>query len=403
MNPNDRKIFGTLFFSVFAAVMGVGIVVPLLPVYAHNLGAGGIYIGLIFGAFSLSRIFFLPYFGRRSDKRGRKPFIITGLFGYAVISLAFALSTDVSTLIAIRFIQGIASAMIMPVVLAYIGDITPPGREGWIMGLFNMSMFIGLSAGPLIGGVIKDRFNLQSAFYCMGALSLAGFLLSLFFLPSTAHEPAAKKHRPSVRWKTILADRVITGLCLYRLAYTACIGIIWGFLPVFADSAFSVSASGTGILVMLGVLVSGIIQIPMGWLADRFNRKLMIIVGGIIVSFALYLFVRAQNFRDLLWCCTGFGIGGGIAMPALTAVAVMQGGRLGAMGSVMALLTTAHSMGMLLGAILAGTMMDLFTLRQAFLIGAACMSAGTILFIICTGTINLNRGQAPVPQSLPEG
>jgi MFS family permease len=196
---------------------------------------------------------------------------------------------------------------------------------------------------------------------------------------------------------------VITGLCLYRLAYTACIGIIWGFLPVFADSAFSVSASGTGILVMLGVLVSGIIQIPMGWLADRFNRKLMIIVGGIIVSFALYLFVRAQNFRDLLWCCTGFGIGGGIAMPALTAVAVMQGGRLGAMGSVMALLTTAHSMGMLLGAILAGTMMDLFTLRQAFLIGAACMSAGTILFIICTGTINLNRGQAPVPQSLPEG
>jgi MFS family permease len=403
VNANDRKIFGTLFFSVFAAVMGVGIVVPLLPVYAHNLGASGIYIGLIFGAFSLSRIFFLSFFGRRSDKRGRKPFIVTGLFGYAVISLAFALSTEVSTLIVIRFVQGIASAMIMPVVLAYIGDITPPGREGWIMGLFNTSMFIGLSAGPLIGGVIKDRFSLQSAFLCMGALSLAGFLLSLVYLPATAREPAAKRKRPPVRWKTILADRVITGICFYRLAYTACIGIIWGFLPVFADSAFSVSASGTGILVMLGVFVSGIVQIPMGWLADRFNRKLMIIIGGIIVSVALYLFVRAQNFRDLLWCCAGFGIGGGIAMPALTAVAVMQGNRIGAMGSVMALLTTAHSLGMLLGAVMAGTMMDLFALRQAFLIGAACMSAGSILFIICTGPENLNQGQAPVPQSLPEG
>jgi MFS family permease len=403
VNAKDRKIFGTLFFSVFAAVMGVGIVVPLLPVYAHDLGANGIYIGLIFGAFSLSRTFFLPFFGRRSDRHGRKPFIISGLFGYTAISAAFALSTDISTLIAIRFLQGIASAMIMPVVLAYIGDITPAGREGWIMGLFNTSLFIGLGAGPLVGGMIKDRFSLQSAFLCMGALSLAGFLLSLFYLPSTARESAAREHRSPVRWKTILADRVITGICLYRLAYTACIGIIWGFLPVFADSAFSVSASGTGILVMLGVLISGVVQIPMGWLADRLNRKLMIIVGGIIVSLALYLFVGARNFRDLLWCCAGFGIGGGIAMPALTAVAVMQGGRLGAMGSVMALLTTAHSMGMLVGAVLAGTMMDLFTLRQAFLIGAACMSAGSVLFIICTGTVNLNRGPAPAPHSLSEG
>jgi hypothetical protein len=58
MNANDRKIFGTLFFSIFAAVTGVGIVVPLLPVYAHDLGASGLYIGLIFGAFSLSRTFF---------------------------------------------------------------------------------------------------------------------------------------------------------------------------------------------------------------------------------------------------------------------------------------------------------------------------------------------------------
>ncbi|MBW2575913.1 MAG: MFS transporter, partial [Deltaproteobacteria bacterium] len=76
MNKIDKKIFGTLFFSIFGTVTGVGIVVPLLPVYAHNLGASGIYIGLIFGSFSLSRTFLLPYFGRYSDKKGRKPFIV---------------------------------------------------------------------------------------------------------------------------------------------------------------------------------------------------------------------------------------------------------------------------------------------------------------------------------------
>ena len=129
MEKLDKKIFTTLFFSILAAVMGVGIVVPLLPVYAHDLGASGVYIGLIFGAFSLSRTFLLPYFGRVSDRKGRKPLIVTGLFAYALVSIAFILSSTVETLIALRFLQGIASAMIMPVSLAYVGDITPIGRE----------------------------------------------------------------------------------------------------------------------------------------------------------------------------------------------------------------------------------------------------------------------------------
>ncbi|MEJ2097328.1 MAG: MFS transporter, partial [Deltaproteobacteria bacterium] len=84
----DKKIFGTLFFSIFAAVTGVGIVVPLLPVYATELGASGLYIGFIFASFSLSRTMFLPYFGRLSDRKGRKKLIISGLLAYAVVSAA---------------------------------------------------------------------------------------------------------------------------------------------------------------------------------------------------------------------------------------------------------------------------------------------------------------------------
>ena len=72
MQKLDKLIFTTLFFSIFATITGVGIVVPLLPVYAHDLGAGGLYIGLIFGAFSLSRVFFLPYFGKGFFGDGRQ-------------------------------------------------------------------------------------------------------------------------------------------------------------------------------------------------------------------------------------------------------------------------------------------------------------------------------------------
>jgi DHA1 family multidrug resistance protein-like MFS transporter len=404
MNTTDRKIFGTLFFSIFAAVTGVGIVVPLLPVYANELGASGLYIGLIFGAFSLSRTFFLPYFGRKSDTKGRKPFIVTGLFSYAVISLAFVLSTGVEALIVIRFIQGITSAMIMPVVQAYVGDITPRGKEGWIMGLFNMSMFIGLSAGPVIGGVIKDRFSLDAAFICMGILSCIGFLLSTLFLPPRDQEHAIKRSRRPADWSTILAEKSITGMLCFRFTYTSCIGIIWGFLPVFATVEFSTSASDIGILVMLGIFVSGLVQIPMGWLADRTNRKTMVVLGGLIVAGSVYAFIYAGGYRDLFWISIVFGLGGGISNPALMAAAVQQGNKMEAMGSVISLLTAGHSAGMMVGSLLAGAMMDWFQLRQVFILGALIMTAGTMLFLAFTFRTNLNEKYVPAtPSQLPEG
>ena len=174
MNSQHKRVFATLFFALFTAVTGVGIVVPLLPVYAHELGAGGFSIGLIFGAFALSRSFCMPYFGRRSDLKGRKPFIIIGLAGYALVSLAFTRADTITHLVTIRFLHGIVSAMMLPVIQAYVGDITPEGSEGFTMGLFNMSVFWGLSLGPLMGGVIEERFSLDAAFAAMGSLALAG-------------------------------------------------------------------------------------------------------------------------------------------------------------------------------------------------------------------------------------
>jgi len=384
MKKLNKKIFGTLFFSIFGTVTGVGIVVPLLPVYAHNVGASGLYIGLIFGSFSLSRTFFLPYFGRQSDKKGRKPFIVAGLCAYTMVSLSFILANDVETLIGIRFIQGIASAMIMPAVQAYVGDITPVGREGFTMGLFNMSMFMGLSLGPLIGGVINDSFSLDTSFASMGFLALAGLFLSLFLLPPTKSESVVSKGIKPLAWKWLIQDRDMVGLFLFRLAYAACIGVLWSFLPVLADTEFSLSSSSIGFLVMLGVFSSGLLHIPMGFLADRINRKMMIVLGGLIISYAILSFEWTNSFNDLVVASVLFGIGGGVSMPALMALAVLKGNETASMGSVMGLLAMAHSLGMLIGSLFAGLMMDIFQLRHAFPAGAVIMALCVGLFIVCT-------------------
>ncbi len=378
MQRLDKKIFGTLFFSIFAAVTGVGVVVPLLPIYAHDLGASGLYIGLIFGAFSISRTLFLPWFGRLSDVRGRKPFIVPGFLAYALISLAFIYSNTVNTLIAIRFVHGISSAMLMPVIQAYIGDITPKGREGITMGVFNMSLFLGLSLGPLIGGIIKDHFNLQTSFICMGVLALIGFFLCLLLLPPTRSEKGILYSEHPFSWKTLIYDRHVAGLFAFRFAYVFCVGIIWGFIPLYADLKFGASSSLIGILIMLGVFVSGLIHIPMGYLADKISKKLMVVAGGLTVSYAILSFVWADQLADLIRATILFGLGGGISMPALTAMAVLKGNRINAMGSLMALMTVAHSLGMFSGALMGGMMMDFFQLQTAFPLGGAIM-------LICSG------------------
>jgi len=384
VNLSDKKIFATLFFALFATVTGVGIVVPLLPVYAHELGASGFFIGMIFGAFSLARTFFLPYFGRLSDLKGRKPLIVSGLLAYTVISFGFIFFREVNALIVLRFFQGIASAMLMPIIQAYVGDITPAGKEGFSMGLFNMSLFCGLSIGPLLGGFIHDHFSLETSFLCMGGLALIGFFLCFFLLPPTRSEKYISSGRSPVEWQRLVLNRDMASIFLFRFSHILCIGIVWAFLPLFARIRFSASSSAIGFLIMLGVLVSGALHIPMGLLADKLSKRWMVVAGGMIVAGAVFSFEWVQSFWGLVWASIFFGIGGGIAVPALMAIAVVKGSQTDSMGSVMAILTLAHSLGMLCGSLIGGLMMDVFQLRAAFPLGAAIMALTVAVFFAST-------------------
>lgn len=108
----------------------------------------------------------------------------------------------------------------------------------------------------------------------------------------------------------------------------------------------------------------------------------MVVTGGLIVCYAIFSFEWADRIQDLVTSSIFFGLGGGIAMPALMAMAVLRGSKTNAMGSVMALLTVAHSLGMLSGALLGGLMMDFFKLGWAFPLGAVIMAICTGLFIV---------------------
>ena len=404
MNPREIKIFVILFFAVLTALTGVGIVVPMLPVYARDIGAGGFAIGMIFGIFSISRTAFIPYFGRTSDRVGRKPFIIGGLLGYAAVAVAFYFTTNVNVLITIRFFQGIFSAMMMPVLQAYVGDITPDGREGFTMGIFNLATFVGLGMGPLFGGVIGDYWGLQAAFACMGVLALMGFVFSALGLPPVRHEKTFRHYTAPLAWRQLLRDREILGLFSFRMAYTTCIGVIWGFLPIFADQALHLSRSAIGALIMTGVMASGIFHIPMGYLADRVHKPLMVATGGLLAGIGVLTFTWDRTLLGMLLSSGLFGLGGGIAMPALMGMAVSKGARAGGMGSIMALLTLGHSLGMMTGALMAGVFMDQWQLKWAFPFGAAVMLVGVVGFcLLAAGAQTEPAGGEPTAADRRQG
>jgi len=381
--PINIKIFTTLFLAIFFTTLGVGLVVPLLPVYAHELGAGAFQVGLVFAAFSLTRSMFVPYFGKLSDKKGKKPFLTTGLFIFFFLSILYTYSKNIETLILLRLGQGFASAMVLPVAQAYIGIMTPPQKEGRVMGLFSISLYGGLSIGPLLGGVVKDRFSINASFLSMGALCFFGFVLCLLFLP---REGVLQTSSPSGSGKpksylAIVKTPAILSLFTFRICFTTCIGIIWTFLPLFANTMLDLSSSAIGFVIMINVFIAGVLQAPMGYIADRFSKKIMVTAGGVLAIISLLCLNYATSFNGLVIANGIFGLAGGISLPAIMALGIIEGRKTRAMGSIMALLTMAHSLGMLVGPLLAGIIIDVFSMETIFVTGAAILGAGTIVFL----------------------
>lgn len=395
VDSRQRNQLAVLLFAVFVTVLGVGMAVPLLPVHAHRLGGTGVHIGLLSGMFALSRMVCTPLFARRSDRSGRKRWIVSGLAAYAVMSVALGHIANVAGLIIARSLHGVASAMLMPLIQAYVGNVAPAGREGRVMGIYGAVVLGGLGIGPVLGGLANDHFGLSSAFTAMGLLTAVGAVLCLVLLPPTETEHHVRDAREPSPWRELLLDRMLGGLFVFRLCYVVCIGVIWSFLPLHAASNHLLSGTMAGTVVGIGVLTSGLLNLPMGMAADRIDRRRLVILGGLIAGYGVLTIGGADGAHQLAISSALFGIGGGIAMPAVMAMATRHGNRRAAMGSVMAMMTVAHSAGMMIGSLLGGVVMDLSTLPAVFPAGALVMLAGTIVFLAVCLSPEARRSAVP--------
>lgn len=364
-----------LSVALFATMLGNGVVIPFIPIYAQEFGASGVAVGILFGAHSASRTFLLPLIGRASDRHGRKAFLLWGLFFYALSSVAYLLADSLLTLIVIMALQGVATAMVQPVSMAYVGDLTPKGKEGAYAGYVNTAFLGGVAGGPILGGVIKDLFNMQASFILLGVLSLLSLLLLLFFLPEVHKQHVAEK-KEVASWHMIISSRPILGVSLFRVVYALSSTLIWVFVPLLSASLLPLTTSQVGALISLNVLISTVLQAPCGRLSDRMNKAVLIGIGGLISAVSLAGFPLASTFWHLLGLNALVGAGFGLAYPAHMALA-MEHTPGSSMGTVMSALLTVHSFGMTIAPPVFGIVVDYYDLSSMF------YSAG-LLSVVCT-------------------
>jgi MFS family permease len=364
-----RRIFIPLFLSAFSTMLGMGIIAPLLPVYAQKLGATTFAVGLIFASFSISRTIFLPLLSELSDRRGRKIVIVSGLSLFVLTSIGYVLSRTIPHLIVTRCLQGIAAALVIPASLAYMAETSPSRKEGTFMGIFNLFFFGGLGMGPLLGGLLKDLMGIESSFYAMGSLASTGLVLTLIFLPEKRPGPGNRK--PSTSVLVVLREPTIRGILAFRFFYSVGVGLLWSYLPLFADNVLELSSSKIGVLVSLNVLVATVLQAPFGVFADRMSKRALVVVGGGMSAFGFALIPYCLSFTQIFWISVVLGVSGGILLPALTALVVEEGKRTTeGMGRLMGFFVMAHSLGMIVGPLVAGLVAELASLGLVFLMGA---------------------------------
>lgn len=368
------QVFLPLFLAVAAAMVGLGVISPILPLYVRQFGAGGTQLGLVFAAFSVSRALLAPILGRLSDRVGRRRMIAVGLGAYTAVSLLYVIAESLWQLAAFRLLHGVASVLVTPIAQAYVGDVTPPGREGRAMNLFYSSMFLGMALGPLLGGSLAQRWGLVAPFFAMGSLTFVALIAVLSFVPEDRHWQARPRVRPPIG--QVARSPVVWGI----VAYNATRGF-WrqgfnAFWPLLgAASGHGEAALGSVLTAYL--LAQAALQIPFGYLADRFPRLPQIVLGGVLAPAVLFSV-------PVLAGSLGWVLAGGVLMGAASAlgrasvVAVRTAcGRVHGMGILAGIQSSAFAVGQSLGPVCAGLAYDLGGMAAPMYLGGAVGLLGT--------------------------
>jgi len=345
-----------LLAVVFINMVGFGIVIPLLPFFARSFHAAEWQVTLLFAVFSFGQFFGEPFFGRLSDRIGRKPVLLITMIANTVGYAALALAPSIWIAVAIRLVNGFGAGNISTV-QAYIADVTPPHRRAGRMGLIGAAFGLGFIVGPGLGGLLaqasEGRLAFQIPLFAAALLSgMAALGVVAFVRESRTHAPPNEP--PWAALGDAVANPVISRVLLVSVIYMAGFSGMESCFGLWTEDRFGWGAPEVGWCFMAVGIVAAVTQgMLTGRLARRFGEAKMLTFGVLLFGAMLFLqtFNSVQLMVPVLMALGAFGMSN--AMPNIAAI-ISRSSPPGRQGAMLGLNMAAGAGARVIGPMIAG-------------------------------------------------
>lgn len=257
------------------------------------------------------------------------------------------------------------------------------------MGVINIAIFCGIGCGPIAGGIVSDMWGLASVFHIMAGLCFFSFLLVMVNMPSVCPIDQRQQVGLWVNIRLMLNRRRTMGIFIARFGTVLMMVPTMAFLPVMMAQWPDSTGFQTGLVIAGRTLVNALLQYPFGWVADRCDKVLLLLIGCGCMSIAVFLIPTMTTFPTMVGIYLFLGLGEAVLWPVLGAYAAEEGRTHFGHGTMMGVFNLAMSAGVFTGALLAGMSMDSLGMRQAFFV-----TAGAIMLLTVMAAILIRSGEA---------
>lgn len=398
----DRRALVVLFAIVFINLVGFGLVVPLLPFFGRSLQAEPWQVALMFSAYSIGQFFAEPFWGRLSDRIGRKPVLLITVCANAVGYLMLAFVPNIWLAIAVRLFTGLGAGNVSTV-QGYVADVTPPEKRAGRMGLIGAAFGAGFIAGPGLSGLLVQedmgRLGYQLPIFAACGLAALAALGTVFLLKESLarREGPPPPREPFLSGVRHAADNpVVSRVIVVTLIYMAGFSGMESTFGLWTGARFDWGAREVAFSFMAVGIVSVLCQsLLTGRLARRFGES-RVLAGGCLL-FGLGLI--GQMLSPVGWAVPvamavgAFGMA--MTMPNISAM-ISRASPPDRQGAMLGLNMAASSSGRIVGPIVAGAMFSSLGHNWPLAVGAALTIPAAIM-AINAGRHVPRPGLAPAP------
>jgi MFS family permease len=365
-----------MFFTVFIDLIGFGIIIPLLPLYAKQLGASGLVVGLLLMSYSLMQFFFAPMWGRLSDRVGRRPVLMISLSASAIGYTIWGLSGSLAALFISRIVAGFGNAN-LAVAQAYIADVTPEEKRSQGMGVIGAAFGLGFVLGPAIAGLACHLGIRPGA---LGFLAASFSITDLIFTAIALPEPENRKMNAYIHstsgagfYLRTIADKKLSLSLFIMFASTFAFANMETTLVLLTSKYFNFTMAQnsylfTGLGLVMVLIQGGLIR----QLGKKYPDAPLITLGTALTTLGLLLTPATHNLPVLCVALIILATGSGINNPASSSLLSKLAPK-DETGGVMGVGQSVVTLGRILGPVAGGFLFDAVGVSSPYWLGAGCL------------------------------